>query len=687
MKIVYLAPHLSCGGCPQVILKRIQALMLYVDNVEIYLIEHNDYGKYFPTQRNQIIDILEDRFYSLDKNKMEAMDIINDINPDIIHIDEMSERLDRGLITALYNNNRTYRIIETCHDISFDPNSKIFQPDLFLFCTPYHEETFADLDSQYYTIQYPIDFKTISTKDKERAKVWLDMDVNKKHILNVGIWTKGKNQSEGLDIARQYPDCMFHFVGAMASNFSEYWEPLMKDIPDNVKIWGERSDVEDFMTAADVFMFNSTWECNPLVIREALSHALPIMARNLPQYGDMFQKYLDPIHSDPRTLSRKYKFVNSTNSRVYALEHEKAYDAILKFPIRKQSVVITQNYISQPFLEIKGISDSDFKVQFLDEKGSIAYENTIKANSWVKLNRQYYTRYTAKVFQDGELIYSNTLNLEGKRVFISIDSKALGDTLAWIGYCLEFKKKHNCEVVVSTFWNKILDYPELELVEPGHVTGCYALYNLGWHWDADKEPVLCNTIPLQQSASNILGLDYYEVKPRLKYDASENKYGKYVTIATNSTAGLKFWLRSHWEQVINYLTERGYKVINTSKESNPFNNCYQLEDATIENTMSVIHHSQFFIGLSSGLSHLAWGLGKQVVMIAGFSEPDHEFSCHRPYNHKVCHGCWNDPAIKFDAGDYLFCPHHKNTNRMFECQNSITPEMVINLINEKMHNL
>jgi autotransporter strand-loop-strand O-heptosyltransferase len=682
MKIVYLTPHLSVGGCPQVILKRIQTLQLYVDNVEIYLIEHNDYGKHFPTQRNQIIDNLKDRFYSLGEDKMQAIDIINEINPDLIHIDEMSERLDRGLITALYNNNRTYRIIETCHDISFDPNSKIFQPDLFLFCSPYHEDTFSNLDSRYHTIQYPIDFKTISAKDKELAKVWLDMDVDKKHILNVGIWTKGKNQSEGLEIARQYPDCVFHFVGAMASNFSEYWEPLMKDIPDNVKIWGERSDVEDFMTAADVFMFNSTWECNPLVLREAAAHGLPIMARNLPQYGDMFYKYLDPIHSDPRTLTRKYKFVNSTNSRVYALEHEKSYDAILKFPIRKQSVVISQNYISQPFLEIKGISDSDFKVQFLDEKGSIAYENTIKANSWVKLNRQYYTRWTAKVYQDGELIYSNTLDLEGKRVFISIDSKALGDTLAWIGYCLEFKKKHNCEVVVSTFWNKILDYPELELVEPGHVTGCFALYSLGWHWDSNKEPVLCNTIPLQQSASNILGLDYYEVKPRLKYDASENKYGKYVTIATNSTAGLKFWLKNSWQVVIDFLVEKGYKVINVSKERNPFNNCYQLEDTSIENTMSVIHHSELFLGLSSGLSWLSYGLGKKVIMIAGFTEVDHEFSCHRPYNHKVCHACWNNPNVRFDAGDYLFCPNHKNTTRMFECQTEIRPQMVIAEINK-----
>jgi len=321
-------------------------------------------------------------------------------------------------------------------------------------------------------------------------------------------------------------------------------------------------------------------------------------------------------------------------------------------------------------------------VKFFDEKGECHYTNTIKANHWIKLNRQYYTKWTAKVYQNGELIYSNTLDLEGKRVFISIDSKAIGDTLAWIPYCLEFKKKHKCEVVVSTFWNKILDYPELELVEPGHVTGCYMMLHLGWFWDADKEPVLCNTIPLQQSASNILGLDFVELRPKLKFDIKENLYGDYITIATNSTAGLKFWLRDFWQQIINYLVERGYKVINTSKEPNPFNNCYQLEDATIENTLSVIHHSKAFIGLSSGLSWAAYGLGKEIIMIAGFSEQDHEFSCHRPYNHKVCHGCWNDPKIKFNAGDYNFCPHHKNTDRMFECQNSITPQMVIAEINK-----
>ena len=47
---------------------------------------------------------------------------------------------------------------------------------------------------------------------------------------------------------------------------------------------GERNDVDVFMKAADAFLFNSTWGCNPLVSREAIGYGLPILARNLPQF-------------------------------------------------------------------------------------------------------------------------------------------------------------------------------------------------------------------------------------------------------------------------------------------------------------------------------------------------------------------------------------------------------------------
>ena len=102
----------------------------------------------------------------------------------------------------------------------------------------------------------------------------------------------------------------------------------------------------------------------------------------------------------------------------------------------------------------------------------------------------------------------------------------------------------------------------------------------------------------------------------------------------------------------------------------------------MEHTMDVIHYSDFFIGLSSGLSWLAWAMNKKVVMISNFTEDNHEFvsKCIRITNKSVCHGCWNNPNFKFDKGDWNWCPIHKNTPRHFECHTSITAQMVIDQI-------
>jgi autotransporter strand-loop-strand O-heptosyltransferase len=75
-------------------------------------------------------------------------------------------------------------------------------------------------------------------------------------------------------------------------------------------------------------------------------------------------------------------------------------------------------------------------------------------------------------------------------------------------------------------------------------------------------------------------------------------------------------------------------------------------------------------------------MNKHVVMISNFSEEGHEFTENttRIKNTSVCHGCWNNPLFKFDKGDWNWCPEHKGTDRQFECQKSITPEMVMEQI-------
>lgn len=720
LRILFLAPHLSTGGMPSYLLKRIESISQYYPFVEIFLAEFCQYSTLYTVQRDRIKSIVpEERFWTINtldnhtvENSMKVIDIIKTHFIDIVHIDEIVEGFDsfnkvpNELKYALYDNDRNWRVVETCHNIWFDPgSSKVFHPDAYALCTPYHlEKTFKGMPSHQEVFEFPIENKFRSRVEQVRCQEELGLDVTKVHIINVGLWTSGKNQGEGIEIARHFEggNVEFHFIGNQASNFESYWAPLMSNLPTNVKIWGERKDVELFMKASDVLMFNSTWECNPLVIREAASLGLKIIARNLPQYVGMFDGLITPLTNDVLSnVNALRRLISSTRNynildgmtKEFADKHYNFYRYLLTFEpkkmvksVKSSKVSIKQFFINEPFLEIIGKSDSEYDVKFFDEWGTCHYHNKIKTNHWIKLNRKYFTKWNTKVLEDGVLIYDETLNYEGKRVLINFDSSSLGDSISWIPYVLEFKEFHKCEVIVSTHWNQLFRkvYPELEFTEPGMVVhNIHGQYNIGWYYDPKKEPVLPNTIPLQQSATNILGLPYREIKPRIHYKILERPYEeKYVTIATNSTAGCKFWTKEGWQGLINYLHSFGYKVINVSKEDNKFENCQKIMDTSMDYTMNTIHHSEFFIGLSSGLSWLSWAMNKHVVMISNFTEPDHEFTsnCTRITNPNVCNSCWNSPLNKFDKGDWNWCPNHKGTERQFECHTSITSEMVINQI-------
>jgi autotransporter strand-loop-strand O-heptosyltransferase len=695
LKILFLAPHLSTGGMPSVLLKRIQALEGF--DAEIIVVEYSNHSDEYVVQKNEIKK-LATKVYTLGENKMELMDIIKRHNVHLVHVEEMVEdsvnNFPIELVNELYDNDRTWKIVETCHNVYFKPDiEKKYHPDAYVFCTKYHLETFGKMPSQKFVLEYPIENKIPSKAEKLYEKIMLGMDPQKKHVLNVGLWTPGKNQGEGVEIARQLPDIEFHFVGNQAINFKHYWEPLMVDLPANVHVWGERSDVDKFMTACDIFMFNSTWECNPLVVRQAASHGLPILARDLPQYCGMFDGWITPLKEDDvlnQLLSIKPPTKKPLSEAMFNFKVAQMfiYNTVLTNDMMLQKIDINFNFVRQPFLEITGRSNKNYVTKFYDENDICLYENTIRANHWVKLSRQWFTAWKIKVWENNVLVYDYKLDYAGRRVYISLESASLGDSIAWIPYVEEFRIKHNCHVIVSTFKNFLFEsvYPELEFVAPGTVVNnIFGMYSIGWFYDSNKEPVEPNTIPLQKTATNILGLEYKEIKPRIAYTPENVFNGRIVTIATNSTAGCKFWTRDGWQELINYLNRKGYRVINVSLEDNPFENCEPLEDRSMQNTMDAIAQSDFFIGLSSGLSWLAWALNVPVVMIANFTEDNHEFECIRVTKKNVCHGCWNKPEFKFDRGDWNWCPVYKDTPRMHECQKAIFATDVIEKIYPLIH--
>ena len=66
IKLLYLTPHLSTGGMPQFVLKRIQELQKYKDQIEIFLVEYSQFSNTYVVQRDKIIDLLgEGHFFSL----------------------------------------------------------------------------------------------------------------------------------------------------------------------------------------------------------------------------------------------------------------------------------------------------------------------------------------------------------------------------------------------------------------------------------------------------------------------------------------------------------------------------------------------------------------------------------------------------------------------------------------------
>jgi len=293
-KLLYITPHLSTGGAPQYLLKKIELLK---EEYDISLVEYNDIGgTAFVVQKNRIFDIIPpEKRITLGEDKTQLLDFLDKVQPDIVHLEEIPEMfMDRGIAEILYDKNRKYTIFETSHDSSQNPNNKQFFPDKFMFVSNWQIDQYKDIDVPAVLVEYPIEYK--ENRNRAAACERLGLDPNKKHIIHVGLFTPRKNQAEFFEYAHALPEYEFHCIGNQADNFKHYWEPLMKSKPNNLTWWGERKDVDNFYEAADLFLFTSKGnshdkETMPLVIREALSWQLPILIYNLEVYQNYFENY------------------------------------------------------------------------------------------------------------------------------------------------------------------------------------------------------------------------------------------------------------------------------------------------------------------------------------------------------------------------------------------------------------
>jgi glycosyltransferase involved in cell wall biosynthesis len=257
---------------------------------------------------------------------------------DIIHIDDNPEffngkKIPTDIVNFIYSNDRTWRVVETTHNIWFNNSNKIINPDGYAFCSNYHIlNNFKDTKVPYSLIEYPV---------LEKKKTILNpFDNTKINILSVGLWSSGKNHGNTVEIARKYldinPNVIFHIVGNYAINFEEYWGTIIPNIPENVVVWGERNDLENFYSHCDLFLFNSTYECNPISIKEAISYNKKLFIRNIYSYMNKYKNISFHIKEDDNVenlsiaLDSKlhYNFEYDTLSE-FSNKHIELYESLL----------------------------------------------------------------------------------------------------------------------------------------------------------------------------------------------------------------------------------------------------------------------------------------------------------------------------------------------------------------------
>lgn len=444
-------------------------------------------------------------------------------------------------------------------------------------------------------------------------------------------------------------------VGERPANSNDYGRYTMSDLPGNYY----EPDFED-LSRVMRHVYTNYNECKVQALKDSEIIRNEFSWENVGRIG----------------LEKSMDFYNKINSEEY------------KSIIPPDTIKVS--YMEGPKVEIYGERYDDYEIEFIDKKtNEVIHKSTIHTNMWTVCNRKYYTDWIIKI--NGETYDEFTLN--NKRVLISFESRSIGDTIAWMPYTIEFAKKHNCKVIVSTFHNNWFEgkeeYKDIEFILPGSVVDCHTVYRIGWFrkdnkWtDFEKYPNQVNLIPLQQTATDILGLEYKEINHGLNIQKGERPIdNKYVAFGPNATAGCKEWDYSYWVMLSKMIKELGYDVITLTEKPYHIDGVKNIWGTPLKDVANYLNHAEAFVGLGSGLSWFNWALNKHTYMINGFSKEGHEFSTNitKIFNPGVCISCWNDSEFVFDSGDWDWCPVYKGTQKQHICQRSITPLQVFNML-------
>ena len=335
------------------------------------------------------------------------------------------------------------------------------------------------------------------------------------------------------------------------------------------------------------------------------------------------------------------------------------------------------------------------------DTGNTLFDTTVQQGI-IHSSKRWFVRFRVEVWAGDALELQHDYDARDRAVLVQFPVGTLGDTIGWFPYAVRFGAvrgaKLTCamsSLIIPLFCDA---YPDITFVahEEVDATQFYATYSLGLFFDDPDsvwQPTDFRMVGLHRTAAYILGVEPEEFAPAITLpDDSRPIAEPYVCIGVQSSSQCKYWNNPNgWSAVITWLKQRGYRVVCIDQKSAHGSGLvwnhipHGVEDQTGDRPLTErarwLRHASGFIGLSSGLSWLAWAAGTKVLMISGFTHPINEFSTpFRVNNWHACNSCWNDPAARFDHKDFLWCPRHAGTSRQFECTRLITAEHVVSIL-------
>ena len=359
-------------------------------------------------------------------------------------------------------------------------------------------------------------------------------------------------------------------------------------------------------------------------------------------------------------------------------------------------------------------AEGAWRVRLRDlDTGNILFESENKG-AFVNSAKRWYVRFRVEIWSTGDdpaaepvPVMTHDFDPSHHDILIQFPVGTLGDILAWFPSADRFARRHEQCRVTCALSAAIIPllrdaYPNLRLVTHEDVADqhlaetMYATYCLGVFFGDeanDWQPTDFRLVGLHRTAAYILGVEPAEAAPRLALpDETRPIAEPYAVIAVQSSSGCKYWTNpGGWRDVVAFLKESGYRVICIDQKpvhghglmwtQIPNGAEDETGDKPLAERARLLRHATLFVGLSSGLSWLAWAAGCPVVLISGFTHPSNEFATpYRVINWHACNSCWNDPRHRFDHEDFLWCPRHQGTSRHFECTRLITAAQVKQVI-------